>query len=156
MPDERVGHVRRGVVGRQRFCVALDLAQRVGQRVAQREAPLGVGVVDLDGLARHRAQHVAERDGQVVGQTMITYEWSDWRNGTFWWIQSVYIPPEACGRFWVVVSVKQMYPGHSNHVGNDLRLTGRLGCLAFHHDHPPVIGVGKRGEDQQGQAPEQH
>ena len=25
---------------------------------------------------------------------MITYEWSDWRNGTFWWIQSVYVQPE--------------------------------------------------------------
>ncbi len=33
-------------------------------------------------------------DGQVVGQTMITREWSDWRNGWFWWIQSVYVPPE--------------------------------------------------------------
>lgn len=37
---------------------------------------------------------VAEKDGQVVGQLMITTEWSDWRNGDFWWIQSVYVPPE--------------------------------------------------------------
>lgn len=29
----------------------------------------------------------------VVGQLMITYEWSDWRNGVFWWIQSVYVDP---------------------------------------------------------------
>jgi ribosomal protein S18 acetylase RimI-like enzyme len=29
----------------------------------------------------------------LVGQLMITYEWSDWRNGAFWWIQSVYIDP---------------------------------------------------------------
>ena len=34
---------------------------------------------------------VAERGGEVVGQMMITYEWSDWRNGWFWWIQSVYV-----------------------------------------------------------------
>lgn len=34
---------------------------------------------------------VAESDGGVVGQMMITYEWSDWRNGFFWWIQSVYV-----------------------------------------------------------------
>lgn len=34
---------------------------------------------------------VAEIDGQVVGQLMVTYEWSDWRNGVFWWIQSVFI-----------------------------------------------------------------
>jgi len=38
---------------------------------------------------------VAERDGQRVGQLMFTCEWSDWRNGTFWWIQSVYVLPEA-------------------------------------------------------------
>jgi ribosomal protein S18 acetylase RimI-like enzyme len=37
----------------------------------------------------------------VVGQMMITYEWSDWRNGLFWWIQSVYVVEAArrCGVF---------------------------------------------------------
>ena len=30
---------------------------------------------------------------QLLGQLMITYEWSDWRNGVFWWIQSVYVAP---------------------------------------------------------------
>lgn len=38
---------------------------------------------------------VAEIDGAVVGSTLITYEWSDWRNGTVWWIQSVYVAKEA-------------------------------------------------------------
>jgi len=38
---------------------------------------------------------IAERGGQPVGQLMVTYEWSDWRNGNFWWIQSVYVLPEA-------------------------------------------------------------
>jgi GNAT superfamily N-acetyltransferase len=38
--------------------------------------------------------YVAEVEGAVVGQLMITYEWSDWRNGTIWWIQSVYVKPE--------------------------------------------------------------
>ena len=37
---------------------------------------------------------VAVVSGKVVGQTMITYEWSDWRNGVIWWIQSVYVFPE--------------------------------------------------------------
>lgn len=41
---------------------------------------------------------VAEEDGQIVGGLMITFEWSDWRNGWFWWIQSVYILPESRGR----------------------------------------------------------
>jgi len=31
--------------------------------------------------------------GDVVGCLMITYEWSDWRNGQIWWIQSVYVDP---------------------------------------------------------------
>jgi GNAT superfamily N-acetyltransferase len=38
---------------------------------------------------------VAEIGGKVVGQAMYTYEWSDWRNGTFWWLQSVYVAPVA-------------------------------------------------------------
>lgn len=38
---------------------------------------------------------VAEQSqtNRVVGQLMITYEWSDWRNASFWWIQSVYVDP---------------------------------------------------------------
>jgi ribosomal protein S18 acetylase RimI-like enzyme len=32
--------------------------------------------------------------GRVIGQLMHTFEWSDWRNGDVWWIQSVYIEPD--------------------------------------------------------------
>jgi len=38
---------------------------------------------------------VAEEAGRIVGQLMLTREWSDWRNGWIWWIQSVYVSPEA-------------------------------------------------------------
>jgi len=38
---------------------------------------------------------VAEREGVAVGGLLVTYEWSDWRNGDFWWIQSVYVIPAA-------------------------------------------------------------
>lgn len=38
---------------------------------------------------------LAELDGAVVGQLMLTYEWSDWRNGWIWWIQSVYVRSDA-------------------------------------------------------------
>lgn len=41
---------------------------------------------------------VAEDSGHIVGGLMVTTEWSDWRNGWFWWIQSVYIRPEARGQ----------------------------------------------------------
>jgi GNAT superfamily N-acetyltransferase len=38
---------------------------------------------------------LAESDGAILGQLMITFEWSDWRNGNFWWIQSVYVEKES-------------------------------------------------------------
>ena len=38
---------------------------------------------------------VATREDQVIGQILVTYEWSDWRNGQIWWIQSVYVWPNA-------------------------------------------------------------
>jgi GNAT superfamily N-acetyltransferase len=38
---------------------------------------------------------VATRQDQVIGQILVTYEWSDWRNGQMWWIQSVYVLPDA-------------------------------------------------------------
>ena len=38
---------------------------------------------------------IAERGGKPVGSLLITHEWSDWRNGGWWWIQSVYVVPDA-------------------------------------------------------------
>ncbi len=43
---------------------------------------------------RRGVYFIAERDGQAAGTLMLTYEWSDWRNGDWWWIQSVYVAPE--------------------------------------------------------------
>jgi GNAT superfamily N-acetyltransferase len=40
---------------------------------------------------------IAQSGTRVVGGLLVTYEWSDWRNGMFLWIQSVYIQPEARG-----------------------------------------------------------
>ena len=37
---------------------------------------------------------VALAAGRIVGQLMHTYEWSDWRNGDIWWLQSVYVLPD--------------------------------------------------------------
>lgn len=41
---------------------------------------------------------VAENEGKIVGGLMVTFEWSDWRDSWFWWIQSVYILPEFRGQ----------------------------------------------------------
>ncbi len=38
---------------------------------------------------------LAEEDGRAVGQIGLTFEYSDWRNGWFWWIQSVYVRQQA-------------------------------------------------------------
>jgi GNAT superfamily N-acetyltransferase len=42
--------------------------------------------------------YVAEKDGRIVASLLTTYEWSDWRNGTVIWIQSVYVLPEYRGK----------------------------------------------------------
>lgn len=41
---------------------------------------------------------VVENEGRVIACLMITYEWSDWRCGNVWWIQSVYVLPEYRGQ----------------------------------------------------------
>lgn len=41
---------------------------------------------------------LAEINGRVIGQLMFTLEWSDWRDGWLWWIQSVFVDPEWRGR----------------------------------------------------------
>lgn len=41
---------------------------------------------------------VAVEGERILGQIGLTYEWSDWRDGMFWWIQSVYVHPEARGK----------------------------------------------------------
>ena len=51
------------------------------------------GVERLFTNRHHGFYVVAETGGKVVGSLMITYEWSDWRCGMFWWIQSVYVEP---------------------------------------------------------------
>jgi GNAT superfamily N-acetyltransferase len=58
-------------------------------------AVLAAGVAA--GLAdpRKALYFVAEEGGAVLGQTMVTFEWSDWRNGWVWWIQSVYVRADA-------------------------------------------------------------
>ena len=54
-------------------------------------ATLRLGVDKALGDAARCLYFLAEVDGAVAGQTMVTFEWSDWRNAYFWWIQSVYV-----------------------------------------------------------------
>ncbi|MCL2727289.1 MAG: GNAT family N-acetyltransferase [Bacteroidales bacterium] len=52
------------------------------------------GVAAVFGDPSKGRYFVAEEEDAVVASLMITYEWSDWRNGLVWWFQSVYVRPE--------------------------------------------------------------
>ena len=56
----------------------------------------------------HGRYFVAEAGGRVAASLLITYEWSDWRDGLVWWIQSVYVVPELRGQ--------RVYAGLYDHV----------------------------------------
>jgi GNAT superfamily N-acetyltransferase len=51
--------------------------------------------LEAPGLCRY---FVAEQNGQIVGQAMITLELTDWRDGVLWWLQSVYVADEHRGQ----------------------------------------------------------
>lgn len=91
--------------------------------------------------------YVARVDEELVGQMLITYEWSDWRNGNFWWVQSVYVrqdlreqgvfsalyghverlareTPEVCGL--------RLYVDQHNHSAQ--QTYQRLGMVKAHYD----------------------
>ena len=53
--------------------------------------PFGVKAVFED--SSKGVYYVADMDGEIVGSLLTTFEWSDWRNGTVLWIQSVYVKP---------------------------------------------------------------
>src|SRR5262249_38533932 len=53
-------------------------------------AGVAVALADPDRLR----YWVADTGGQVGGEAAVTREWSDWRNGWLWWLQSVYIHPD--------------------------------------------------------------
>ena len=61
------------------------------------ERTVAAGVVAVMGHPERGFYLVAEADGMMAGCLLITYEWSDWRNKMFWWIQSVYVKPEMRG-----------------------------------------------------------
>lgn len=52
------------------------------------------GVKTMIANPSHGFYLVAEKEGEIAGSLMITTEWSDWRNGVVWWVQSVYVRDE--------------------------------------------------------------
>jgi GNAT superfamily N-acetyltransferase len=83
--------IRRAVPSDAPALVAFnEMMARETEGISLDPARLRNGVEALFEDQSRGVYYVAETDGKIVGQLMITYEWSDWRNGTFWWIQSVY------------------------------------------------------------------
>jgi GNAT superfamily N-acetyltransferase len=70
---------------------------------------------------------MAERGGVVIGQLATTFEWSDWRNGTFLWIQSVFIEPEHRKR--------GIFRALYRHVEELSRAPGMCGIRLYVHQH---------------------
>ena len=57
-----------------------------------------LGVLAVFEQPQRGRYYVATDGDRILGALLITSEWSDWRNGDIWWIQSVYVIPEARGR----------------------------------------------------------
>jgi GNAT superfamily N-acetyltransferase len=66
---------------------------------------------------------LAEHDGEIVGQMQVTYEFSDWRNGWFWWIQGVYVRPDARRR--------GVFRALYNHVAEAAKSAGVIGLRLY-------------------------
>ncbi|QDU40424.1 Acetyltransferase (GNAT) family protein [Maioricimonas rarisocia] len=73
------------------------LAEESEGQILDRET-VAVGVKALLADAHKGRYFVACRSDRIIGQLMHTREWSDWRNGDIWWLQSVYVRPEERGR----------------------------------------------------------
>ncbi|MBM4067962.1 MAG: GNAT family N-acetyltransferase [Planctomycetes bacterium] len=74
--------------------IVADFNYRMAQETEGKELDAAVlragveaGLADADKMT----YYLAQEDGAVVGQMAVTREWSDWRNGWFWWVQSVYV-----------------------------------------------------------------
>lgn len=89
-------HIRAATAADEPAVAAFNAAlawESEGKRLHGPTLAAGVRALLAD---RHKGFYtLAERAGEVVGQVLVTYEWSDWRNGWYWWIQSVYVREDA-------------------------------------------------------------
>lgn len=76
-------------------CIAAFQARMAEETEAKHLDPATVraGVAAVLADPRHGFYLLAECGGEVVASLLVTFEWSDWRNGRFFWIQSVYVLP---------------------------------------------------------------
>jgi GNAT superfamily N-acetyltransferase len=104
-PYHRAGNMRIRKAKLADAAVIADFNARMAWETERRRVKpetVGSGVRNLLKDSSKGRYFVAEveRKGKkaIAGQLLITYEWSDWRNGNFWWIQSVYVPEDLRGQ----------------------------------------------------------
>lgn len=89
-------HIRAAAAADEPTLVAFNAAlARESEGKTLHEPTLTAGVRALLADPHKGFYTVAERGGEVVGQVLVTFEWSDWRNGWYWWVQSVYVRADA-------------------------------------------------------------
>ena len=140
--------VRRALPADLETVVAFNLAMALeteGKSLEQGSVRKGVAaVLNSDQLGIYQ---LAEINHRAVGQLLITTEWSDWRNGYFWWLQSVYVAPD-CRRRGVYRALDdsvrnearrhgnvcglRLYVDRDNHIAQ--RVYGSLGMAPSHYD----------------------
>lgn len=103
---------------------------------------------------------LATRDKRVIGQAMITTEWSDWRNGDVWWLQSVYVAPAERGHGVFSRLYREIEQSARDSEARGLRLYvdrdntraqeiySRLGMQASHYHMMEIDFVIARGEQE--------
>ncbi len=96
--------IRRGKPGDRDALVAFNLAmarETEGRKLERDTVNAGVEAVFqsqdrgfyLVATSPDGPENKTSKISKIVGGLLITYEWSDWRNGVIWWIQSVYVEP---------------------------------------------------------------
>jgi ribosomal protein S18 acetylase RimI-like enzyme len=73
----------------------------LARETEDRELPVAVlrrAIERAHGAPARGRYFVAESGGEAAGALLVTTEWSDWRDGWLWWIQSVYVDPAHRGR----------------------------------------------------------
>ncbi|MBL8300955.1 MAG: GNAT family N-acetyltransferase [Rhodanobacteraceae bacterium] len=89
-------HIRAATLDDLAFLVDANAAMALeteNKQLDRERLTRGVAAVFAD--ARRGFYRIAEHRGRVVGSLLVTFEWSDWREGDWWWIQSVYVLPDA-------------------------------------------------------------
>lgn len=123
-PRDTAPRIRPAAPGDRETIVAFNRAMALETEGKELDpATLRAGVEALLADRSHGRYFLAGWGGEPAGQLMVTYEWSDWRNGRIWWIQSVYVAPAHRRR--------GVYAALHAHVRGAARADGAVGLRLY-------------------------